>query len=99
MLPDKIKGILMEYEKFNNFGPDREWCIFKAPLDQYERHSTFLDACGHDTHELVGAIARMRAAVQELKQVNESMNEQFKKDPFPFAKVAASEVKPDECAD
>ena len=91
MLPEKIQGILMEYSKFVNFGQEREWCIFKSPLDQYERHSAFLDACGHDTHELAGAIERTKAAVQELKHCNEWMNEQFKKDPFPFTKAGAGQ--------
>jgi hypothetical protein len=98
MLPDKIKGILMEQAKFTNPGQDCEWRGFMTYLDWYERHSTFLDGCWHDTHELAGAIARTKAAVQELKHCNDWMSEKFKKDPFPFTKAETSEVKPEEGA-
>ena len=114
MLPEKMKEVLMKHANFSNPKQDPAWFYFKAPLDHYERHCTFLDACGHDTHELEGAIARTKAAVQELKHCNEWMSEKFKKDPFPFTKAgtaqhqlgdylaewvrATREVKPDESA-
>jgi hypothetical protein len=93
MLSDKIKDILMEHARFANPGQDQcEWCGFMAYLVRCERHSTFLDACGHDTQELAGANARTEVAVQELKHVNECISEQFKKDPFPFTKPSCEHV-------
>jgi hypothetical protein len=114
MLPEKMKEVLMKHVNFSNPKRDPAWFYFKAPLDHYERHCTFLDACGHDTHELAAAIERTRAAVQDLMHVNDWMSEKFEKDPFPFTKAgtaqhqlgdhlaewvrATREVKPDESA-
>ena len=98
MLPEKMKEVLMKHANFSNPKQDPAWFYFKAPLDHYERHCTFLDACGHDTHELAAAIERTRAAAQDLRHVNNWMSEKFEMDPFPFTKAGTSEVKPEEGA-
>jgi len=99
MLPDKLKVLLTEYGKFANPDQGCIMCGFKAHLDRYERYFAFLEACGHDEQELVGALTRTKAALQDLKHVNEWITEKFKKDPFPCTKAETSEVKPDESAD
>jgi hypothetical protein len=70
---------------------------FKDVMHNFDLYKAFLDTCGYDTQELAGAIARTKAAVQELKHVHERMDDQFNKYPFPFTKVTADEAKRVEC--
>jgi hypothetical protein len=62
-------------------------------MRKFHRYKKLMSACGHDTQELAGALARTEAAIQELKHVNEWMTDRFKEDPFPFMKVAADGAK------
>jgi hypothetical protein len=48
-----------------------------------------MNACGHDTKDLEDSIARLQAAIQDLRHVNEWMYGQFKQNPFPFLKGTA----------
>jgi hypothetical protein len=62
-------------------------------LNNFDNYQQFLSACGHDTEELVAAIARTRAAIQDLKCVNEWMHKRFNENPFPFITAAVDEAK------
>jgi hypothetical protein len=99
MLPEKMKEVLIEYGKSVNPAHGCIMCGFKVHLDRYERYFAFLEACGHDKQELFGALTRTKAAVQDLKHVNEWITEKFKEHPFPITEAETSEVKPDESAD
>jgi hypothetical protein len=94
MLPSELEEILKkECWYANPMGCDVYNTRFKDVMHNFDKYKAFLDACGHDTQELAGAIAGSKAAIQELKRVNESMTETFKKDPFPFTKVASDEAR------
>ena len=94
MLPSELEEILKTQCWYANpLGCDMYGRRFNDAMHNFDKYKAFLDACGHDTQELAGAIARTKAAIQELKCVNESMTETFKKDPFPFTKVASDEAR------
>ena len=94
MLPSELEEILKKQCWYANpMGCcDVYGTRFQDIMNNFEKYKDFLDACGHDTQELAGAIAGTKAAIQELKRVNESMTETFKKDPFPFTKAASDVV-------
>lgn len=93
MLPRELEEILKkECWYANPMGCDVYNTRFKDVMHNFDKYKAFLDACGHDTQELAGAIAGSKAAILELKRVNESMTETFKKDPFPFTKAASGVV-------
>ena len=52
-----------------------------------------LDACGHDTADLCGAIELEQAAIQDLLHTSELFTKQFDENPFPFVTAAADEAK------
>ena len=56
---------------------------FDYPLSFYKSHVDFLNECGHDTFQLVSAIERVRASIQDLREVNNYAAAQFKLNPFP----------------
>ena len=62
---------------------------FKELIYKLHKYKKLMSACGHDTQELEGALARAEASIQELKHVNEWMHDQFTLNPFPFVKGAA----------
>jgi hypothetical protein len=84
MLSEKMQEILMQQARFSNPTQDCEWDGFTGQLQRYERYSTFLDACGHDTQALAVAIAKIKTAVDELRRVQESCVVRFNENPFPF---------------
>ncbi len=65
---------------------------FKEVIYKFHKYKKLMSACGHDTQELEGALARAEASIQELKYVNEWMHDQFKLNPFPFVKGTAVEA-------
>lgn len=65
---------------------------FKEQLNRYERYSSFLDACGHDTKDLAGAMAGVNTAVEELRRVCALAGQRFDQEPFPFAAVTVDEA-------
>jgi hypothetical protein len=58
-------------------------------MERYTRYADFLEACGHDTRDLLGAVERLRAAAQELRHCGEYYSNQFDQTPFPVTGVAA----------
>ena len=93
MLPRELEEILKKQCWYSNpMCCDEYGTRFKDVMSNFEKYKDFLNACGHDTQELAGAIGGTEAAMQELKRVNESMTETFKKDPFPFTKAASGVV-------
>ena len=85
MLPNTLQEILKRQCWYANpMCTDLYGTRFNDLMNNFDKYQAFLDACGHDTHELAGAVARTKAAIQELKHVNERMTDQFKQDPFPF---------------
>jgi hypothetical protein len=52
-------------------------------MERYTRYANFLEACGHDTRDLLGAVERLRAAAQELREAGEFCSNQFDHNPFP----------------
>lgn len=57
---------------------------FHANMEKFDEYKKILDACGHDTQDLVACMARTRAAIQELQHVNEFMTAKFNENPFPY---------------
>ena len=64
---------------------------FKELIYKLHKYKKLMSACGHDTQELEGALARAEASIQELKHVSEWMNDQFNLNPFPFVKGTAAQ--------
>ena len=64
---------------------------------KYHRLDAFkikvMDACGHDTADMCGAIERARAAIQDLHHTSELFTKQFDENPSPFVTAAADEAK------
>jgi hypothetical protein len=93
MLPEGLQEILKTQCWYANpmseLVYDRQ---FKDLMQKYDKYENFLSACGHDTHELAGAMARARAALQELNHVNEWMDNKFKENPFPFMTGGAADA-------
>ena len=91
MLPETLQDILNfhchnEEPMFTNVYGTR----FRDIMHSFERYEAFLKECGHDTHELAGAIARTNAAIRELKYVNEWMTDKLNQDPFAFMSEGGS---------
>jgi hypothetical protein len=90
MLPESLQEILKaQCWKANPMSDCRDIGCALHDFDNYER---YLRACGHDTRELAASVARTRAAIQDLKLVNEWMHERFIENPFPF--MTEDEAKP-----
>jgi hypothetical protein len=85
MLPDKMKAILLHQARIANPLQDWERDGLSEQLHRYERYSSFLDACGHNTQELAGAIAGVKMAIEELRRAQEAAVLNFDRCPFPFA--------------
>ena len=92
MLPEKMKAILLHQARIANPLQDWERDGFSEQLHRYERYSSFLDACGHNTRELAGAIAGVKAAVEELRRAQGVAVQNFDRSPFPFAD-GATEIR------
>jgi hypothetical protein len=58
-------------------------------VGKFHLYRRAMSACGHDTKDLEDSIARLQAAIQDLRHVNEWMYGQFKQNPFPFLKGTA----------
>jgi hypothetical protein len=94
MLPAPLQEVLKKEGKETN--PNYKWPDekgetqmqafdgFKHETKRYERYANFLQACGHDTKDLVDGIERARAAAQELHECGDWYSKQFEEKPFPF---------------
>jgi hypothetical protein len=99
MIPEKLQEVLKEegklldplymYREFNGEPkvPELDWSEIR--MVRYTRYANFLEACGHDTRDLLGAVERLRAAAQELRHCSEYCSNQFDQTPFPVTGVAA----------
>jgi hypothetical protein len=58
----------------------------KEIVGKFHLYRRTMSACGHDTKDLEDSIARLQAAIQDLRHVNEWMYDQFQQNPFPFLK-------------
>jgi hypothetical protein len=87
MLPETLQELLKtQFRYVNPNGTEFSNVYdyrFKDFMRCFDKYQEFLSACGHDTRELAGAVARARAAIQELRHVNEWMDDRFRQDPFP----------------
>jgi hypothetical protein len=83
MLNPKLKLLLTNYAGVVNPADQHYGGRFDPPLSAYKKHATFLDACGHDTSELVAAIGGVEAAVVALQEANARAAQRFEQDPFP----------------
>jgi hypothetical protein len=54
------------------------FCRFNMELDQYKKTASLIQACGHDTADLVLAIAAVERAVIVLKAEREGVVRKFK---------------------
>ena len=82
-LNPKLKLLLTNYAGVVNPTDQKYGGNFDTPLSAYKKHATFLDACGHDTSELTGAIGGVEAAVVALHEANARAAQRFEQDPFP----------------
>jgi hypothetical protein len=65
----------------------------KEIVGKFHLYRRAMSACGHDTKDLEDSIARLQAAIQDLRHVNECMYDQFQQNPFPFLKGMEEGVK------
>ena len=87
MIPEKLQEVLKHEGKLLN--PNYLWPSEIPIMERYARYADFLEACGHDTRDLLGAVERLRAAAQELRHCGEYYSNQFDQTPFPVTGVAA----------
>jgi hypothetical protein len=95
MLPEKLQAFLKKEGKLLNSyyvvaGEEGEPRVRMFDWEQYEmgrhkRYAEFLEACGHDTRDLLASMERLRAAAQDLREVGEFYSKQFDEEPFRFA--------------
>jgi hypothetical protein len=83
MLSPKMQTLLKKYERLAN--PGEQFCggKFEKPIVSFRKYATFLDACGHDTSELVAEIKRVEEAVRDLLEASKAAAELFQLNPFP----------------
>jgi hypothetical protein len=87
MIPEKLQEVLKHEGKLLN--PSYLWPSEIPIMECYARYADFLEACGHDTRDLLGAVERLLAAAQELRHCGEYYSNQFDQTPFPVTGVAA----------
>ena len=54
-------------------------------MGRHKQYADFLEACGHDTRDLLEAMERLQAAAQDLREMGEFYSKQFDEEPFHFA--------------
>ena len=92
MLPERLQEFLKDMGRLldpNRFAASEEggpqarvfdWA--EHEVGRHQRYADFLAACGHDTRDLLGAVERLRAAAQELREVGEFYSRGFAEEPF-----------------
>ena len=95
MLPEKLQAFLKKEGKLLNAyyvysEGESEPRARMFDWEQYEmgRHklyAEFLEACGHDTRDLLASMERLRAAALDLREVGEFYSKQFDEEPFRIA--------------
>jgi len=102
MLPEKLQAFLKKeglsfdngtFLKKEGKVVEGEPCARIFDYEQYEmarhkRYADFLEACGHDTGDLLASMERLRAAAQDLRKVAEFYSKQFDEEPFRFGPEA-----------
>jgi len=94
MLPEKMQAFLKQQGKLlNAYYVDSvaegepvarvfDWEQYE--MGRHKRYADFLEACGHDTRDLLASMERLRAAAQDLREVGEFYRKQFDEEPFRF---------------
>ena len=90
MLPEALQAFLKQEGKLlnpNYLGPGeadetRAFDWWQHEVGRHKRYADFLAACGHDTRDLLGAVERLRAAAQDLREVVDYYSKQFEEEPF-----------------
>jgi hypothetical protein len=95
MLPEKLQTFLKQQDRLLNAyyvdaaveGEPRARMFDREQYEmgRHKQYADFLEACGHDTRDLLEAMERLQAAAQDLREVGEFYSKQFDEEPFHFA--------------